>query len=78
MLPMAYAVRQNALVPFALSPRVPAPSDAEVARSAWETAVAFWRTVAAQEEVSEGFRRIALENAQKVAALDAALARLPA
>jgi hypothetical protein len=77
MLPMAYAVRSGEMVPFDFSPRLPSPSDADVARSAWETAVSYWERVAGCEDVSVGFRQIASDNARKVAALAPALALLP-
>jgi hypothetical protein len=77
MLPMAYSVRNNEIVPFLFSPRVPSPADADVARSAWETAVLFWQAVADHSHLSVGFREIALNNAQKVAALAPAMSRLP-
>jgi hypothetical protein len=77
MLPMAYALRAGELFDVAFDPKVPAPSDGDVARSAMEAAVAFWTEVAERDDVSADFRAIASANASKVAALAPAIARLP-
>jgi hypothetical protein len=77
MLPMRYSVRNQEIVPVDFAPRVPDPSDADVARSAWSGAVAFWEAVADHEDVSPAFRAIARQNAGKVAALEPGIGRLP-
>ncbi len=77
MLPMAYRPVQGELVDRPLLPPLPGPADADVARGAWTAAVDLWARVAADDRVSAGFRRIAAENVDAVAAIRSVVDQLP-
>ena len=78
MLPMAYAPRaQGELHDVVFTPAPADAEDADVAADALDAAVDFWRRVAADPRVSDGFRAIAQRNQGAVAALRPSLAWLP-
>jgi serine/threonine protein kinase HipA of HipAB toxin-antitoxin module len=77
MLPMCYAPRHGEIQPRRLDLPEPHPSMATAWQAASEIALAFWREVAADERISDGFRAIAAEAGAEVAAWRTAAQRLP-
>ncbi len=65
MLPMLYMPIAGELVPQTLAPdrMVPTAATLDVWREAWTLAQDFWREVASEERISDGFRGIARANA---------------
>jgi len=63
MLPMLYLPASGEVVPRDFTPPTLGPADADIAESVIDAAQRFWRRVAADMRVSDGFRTIATENA---------------
>jgi hypothetical protein len=75
--PMLYAPVANQLVERSFEPPHPSPRLRDCYGEVCVAAEDFWRRVAVDERISREFRRIAAENATKVAKLAALAARMP-
>lgn len=78
MLPMAYAPRNEQVVEVSFEPPIPSPKNGALWKSAWESALVFWDSLAREERVSSGFAQIARENRKKLEEMRSVLERLPA
>jgi hypothetical protein len=67
MLPMLYApVRGVELPQREYAPKLPLPAEREACEHAARAALEFWRSGAADERISAGFRAICAENAERL------------
>ena len=67
MLPMLYAPRRGVEVaPVTFVPRLPLPAEREAWQQAADAAARFWSQAAADDRISEPFRAICADNANKV------------
>ena len=63
MLPMAFAPRRGEIREVALRPPIRTAADEDLWRSAGRAAIAYWSTVADDDEMSDGFRALAARQA---------------
>jgi hypothetical protein len=77
MSPAFYAPQQSDLVDREWTAPIPDPTAAGVWSEVCTAATEFWREVAVHDLVSNGFRKTALENAAKVAAMSGLERHLP-
>ena len=69
MLPMLYAPQDEQLVERVFTPPMPKPSELDIWSDVWTAGKDFWAEVSTNPAISDGFRKIAQTNLEKVLSL---------